>query len=377
MELDAVQTPALLVRLDRVRANLAELLRRAGGPERLRPHLKTTKIPQIWALLLDAGIVHFKCATTKEAAALLGLAESRGDGVDLLVAHALRGPNLARLAALAAEFPRQRLALLCEDPAHAAEAAARGLGLFLDLDPGSRRSGVPLEQAERAAATAAAAGEALRGWHYYEGEVRDRDSAARQRACFERYGHLLDALRPLEAGVGPTRAAELELVTSGTPAFDAALAYPGFRGRRHRVSAGTVVFHDLTSEGFGLEGFRFAATVLATVASAPAPGHVTLDAGSKGVDAACGTPCCAVLGWPGLEPQEPSEEHLPLVARDGRTPPVGARVELVPRHVCPTVNLYDEALLMEGEEIVAVVPVAARGHSTVSSTARSSSPPAR
>ena len=134
------------------------------------------------------------------------------------------------------------------------------------------------------------------------------------------------------------------------------------RRRRHRVSPGTVVFHDLSSQEFGLEGFQFAATVLASVASAPDPRHLTLDAGSKGIDAACGTPCCAVEGWPGLEPQIPSEEHLPLLVRDDRAPAVSARLELVPCHVCPTVNLYDRAVLLEGEVIVAVVPVAARGH---------------
>jgi len=362
IELDAVQTPALLVRLDRVRSNLAELLRRADGPERLRPHLKTTKIPEVWALLFEAGIRRFKCATTKEAAVLLQLAEARGQEADLLVAYAHRGPNLARLAALAAEHPRQRLSLLCEDPEHAAEAAGKGLGLYLDLDPGSLRSGVPLDQAGRAAATVAAAGEALRGWHSYEGEVRDPDPAERQRRCFARYERLLEALPALESIAGPDRAGELELVTSGTPGFDAALAYPGFCDRLHRVSPGTVVFHDLTSQEFGLEGFRFAATVLTTVASAPAPGRLTLDAGSKAVDAACGVPHCAVVGWDGLVPEAPSEEHLPVEARSGRTPPAGARLELVPRHVCPTVNLYDLAVLLDGERGARLVPVRGRGH---------------
>lgn len=109
--------------------------------------------------------------------------------------------------------------------------------------------------------------------------------------------------------------------------------------------------------------------MLATVVSAPTALRRTLDAGSKAVDAACGTPCCAVAGWPGLEPQEPSEEHLPLLVRSGPAPAPGARLELIPRHVCPTVNLHERAVLLEGEEIVAVVPVAARGHESAGGAA--------
>ncbi len=353
-------TPALLVRLDRVRANLAELLRRAGGPGRLRPHLKTTKIPAVWQLLLHGGLDAFKCATVKEAEVLLELARATGRSVDLLVAFPHRGANLALLSALAARHPAQRLAVLAEDPDHAGEAAAAGLGVFVDLDPGGRRSGIPFAQEERVRHTAAAAGSALRGWHAYEGEVRDADPGAREERCARRYRALADLLDRLDPSVGRTE--EFELVTSGTPAFDHALAAPELRGRRLRVSPGTVLYHDTTSAAFGLRGFTPAATVLATVVSAPAPGHLTLDAGSKAVDAACGDPVAEVLGHPGLLALTPSEEHLPLRVTAGEAPPPGSLLELVPRHVCPTVNLYDEAVLLEGERIRGPAPVAARGH---------------
>ena len=42
-----------------------------------------------------------------------------------------------------------------------------------------------------------------------------------------------------------------------------------------------------------------------------------------------------------------------------------ALVQLAPRHVCPTVNLADEAVLLDGDEVRAIVPVAARGHETL------------
>ena len=75
MAADAAEllTPALLIRVDRVRRNIETMLGELdGSPERWRPHVKTSKIPQVFDLLLDAGIRQFKCATTREAAVLLG-----------------------------------------------------------------------------------------------------------------------------------------------------------------------------------------------------------------------------------------------------------------------------------------------------------------
>ena len=53
---DELQTPALVVYLDRVRANVQRVIELAGGADRWRPHLKTTKIPEVWAELLAAGV---------------------------------------------------------------------------------------------------------------------------------------------------------------------------------------------------------------------------------------------------------------------------------------------------------------------------------
>jgi len=77
-----------------------------------------------------------------------------------------------------------------------------------------------------------------------------------------------------------------------------------------------------------------------------------------------GDPTCAVLGHPELRPLHPSEEHLPLAVAPGApVPALGDTLYLVPRHVCPTVNNFDAALLIEGGRIARVERVTARGHS--------------
>ncbi len=358
--LDDLLTPALLIDLGIVRQNLMRSLELIGHPDRWQPHVKTAKLPEVQALMLEAGLRSFKCATTREARVLLELADRMGLRIDLLLAMSLRGPNLERYASLADEHPNQTCSLLTEDAEHVREVEATGrpLGLYLDVDPGMGRSGVPLEDEARILATRDAAGTRLRGLHAYEGHFAGIPPSERPAAADALYPRLTELADRLSLG-------EAELITSGTPAFAIAARHPAFAGRRHRVSPGTVVYWDLSSRGTGLDGYDFAATVLSTVISRPAVGRLTLDAGSKAIDAAAGDPCAAVLGLPGLRAHRPSEEHLPVSVESGPSPRPGERLRLAPRHVCPTVNLADEAVLIEGGLVKAVVPVSARGHETL------------
>lgn len=351
-------TPLLLVRLDRVRSNvarMAELLAPHGGLARWRPHVKTAKVPQVLELLLAAGLRHFKSATVRETRVLLEVAEAGETPIDLLVAYSHRGPNLAALAELAARFPRHRLSVLSEDPAHARELRERNLGVFVDLDPRMGRSGIAFEDRSRIAEVARAAGAALRGWHAYEGHVRAPTPTERRSTC----APLFDELVNLASTFGSP---EHELVTSGTPTFVEALEHAGLARTNHRISPGIVVYWDHQSAALGPRGFLVAASVLARVISHPRPGRVTVDAGSKAVDAAVADPCVIVAGRPELVALRPSEEHLPLEVRAGPDPELGTLLELEPRHVCPMVNLAERCLLLDGARFVGLAQVSARAH---------------
>ena len=356
--LEHLPTPMLLVRLDRVRANLArmdELLAPHGGLARWRPHVKTAKVPEVLELLLARGLRRFKCATTREARVLLELAERRSEPIDLLVAYAHRGANLARIAELARLYPRHRLSMLSEESSHARELAERGLGVFVDLDPQMGRSGIALGERARIREVALAAGPALRGWHAYEGHVRATTAVERRSACTPLFDELADLAQTLG-----TR--EHETITSGTPTLVEALEHRGLAALQHTISPGIVVYWDHNSAALGLQGFRCAASVLARVISKPRAQRVTVDAGSKSVDASVADPCVSVAGWPGLVAARPSEEHLPLDVRSGPTPALGELLELEPRHVCPMVNLAERCALLEGDELLRVASVSARAH---------------
>jgi D-serine deaminase-like pyridoxal phosphate-dependent protein len=70
-----------------------------------------------------------------------------------------------------------------------------------------------------------------------------------------------------------------------------------------------------------------------------------------------------VMGNRGLTALSPSEEHLPFAVAEGAaTPRVGELLYLLPRHICPTVNNFDRALIVRGGTIELEEKVSARGH---------------
>jgi len=373
-ELDAalcarVMTPALVVYEDKVRRNVTRMIDYVGGdPLRWRPHLKTTKIPDVYAMLVDAGLRAFKCATVREARCMLEVLAARGTaGADLLIAYPLQGPSLQRAGALAAQFPATDLSVLSEDPGHAA-AVPEGLGVFVDVNPGMHRTGIPLAKSAHIIAVARAAGTRLRGIHFYDGHIHDDDATQRRAAAHAAYDALLGLLETLAAaGIRPG-----EVITSGTPTFRYALDFPGFAGGTvqgsnalHRISPGTVVFHDFQYDEL-LEDVDLepAAVVLARVVSHPREGLITCDAGSKSIAAECGNPVGFALGHPHLVGLSPSEEHLPMdvSAMNSHVPALGSMLYLVPRHICPSVNLAEKALLVRADGQTEVVEVAGRAH---------------
>jgi D-serine deaminase-like pyridoxal phosphate-dependent protein len=359
-------SPALVVFLEHVRRNVDTIVALLGNrPERWRPHLKTTKSPRLWSELLTRGVRAFKCATVGEATALLALARAHGEAVDLLVAYPHHGPAVERLAELAREFGEARVSVLVESAEDVARWP-RPIGFFVDLNPGMDRTGAL--GAAQVLAIARAAGERLRGLHWYDGHHTSAHAAERERAAHAGYREFVEiALELVRRGMRVD-----ELVTSGTPALRAALSFAPFDAlhelwpaAQHRVSPGTVVLHDVRSEECDPTlGLVPAALVLSRVVSRPRRGRATCDAGSKALGADAHGPIAAVLDWPRLVPAAPSEEHLPLEAADGvdELPARGAPLWLVPRHVCTTVNLYDEFVLVEKGRVVGRAPVSARGH---------------
>jgi D-serine deaminase-like pyridoxal phosphate-dependent protein len=358
---EQIQTPALAIYLDVVDHNISTTLRLLGGnPNRWRPHIKTAKIDSIIRRLVEHGVRQFKCATTLELQTACDVGAE-----DVLVAYPCVGARATRVREIAQEYPRVQISALVENAGGIDAFAGSNVGLFIDVNAGMNRTGIREELVEEILHIAKAIrqrGLRFRGLHYYDGHHRADDLAQRTAEAHRGYDHLLGIV----AHLASARLDVEEIITSGTPSFPAALDYQPFQNAKflHRISPGTIVYNDVTSLSQLSEelDYRPAALVITTVVSRPAGSIITCDAGHKTVSADSGDPTCAVLGHPELTPIHPSEEHLPMQVTNGaRVPEIGEQLYLIPRHVCPTVNNFDHALLIQGREIVDVANVTARG----------------
>jgi D-serine deaminase-like pyridoxal phosphate-dependent protein len=362
--IEDVMTPALVVYPDIVASNLERTVELLGGDaDRWRVHIKTAKLGYTVRMMVERGMRNFKCATTLEL-----LVACQCGAADVLLAYPSIGANARRVREIAEQFPRVRISALAENEEQVRQWRGSRVGIFLDINPGMNRTGIEESHGREVITLARAIGAGgleFRGMHYYDGQHRAPDERERTAAAHEGYDRLLEMVKEIERiGVRVP-----EVVTAGTPTLHCSLSYEGFRsaGFIHRISPGTVVYSDASSLAQLPKeyGYRPAVLVLTRVVSHPRAGVVTCDAGHKAVSADAGVPTCVVAGHPELTPLSPSEEHLPLEVQGGAAgPQVGEVLYLFPRHVCPTVNNFDDALLVRTGEIESVEKVTARGRET-------------
>lgn len=346
---DEVPSPALLLDEARIDANIASMLRIAGDPGRLRPHLKTHKLPQLVRRQVAVGITKAKVATIAEAemAAVHGVR-------DVLLSLQPVGPNAARLVRLLALFPQVRFSAVVDDVAVAAQLAKRVaesgvervLGVFLDLDIGQHRTGVApgpgavavVEEIRRHAELQ------FRGLHAYDGHLGITDLTARTSGCDAGYAAVEALRQQLEAGGISVGA----IIAGGSPTFP-------IHARRSGVelSPGTTVFWDA---GYGTKlpdlPFEPAAFLITRVVSRPAPDCLCLDLGHKAVSAEMAPPRAVFPALPDAEAVSHSEEHLVIRTSRAAEFQIGNVLYAIPWHVCPTVALHQEAwLVREGKAV--------------------------
>lgn len=358
--IEDVATPALAIYADLVDANIAATLRLlAGDGNRWRPHVKTAKLACVMERLVERGVRAFKCATTRELSTACAAGAS-----DVLLAYPVVGSNARRVQEIAGRFLAASVSVLVESDLHVSQWVGSPVGLYIDVNPGMNRTGIEehrVDEVVRLAKEIRSAGLDFLGLHYYDGQLGACEPALREAVAHRGYDRLMQLVLALqEAGLAVD-----EVITAGTPTLPCSLSYPAFSAApfNHRVSPGTIVYGDGTSLAQlpRSSGLCPAAVVVSTVVSHPTHRMFTADAGHKTVSADAGVPTCAVLGKPGVVPLEPSEEHLPMRAPTDSSVSLGEVVYLLPRHICPTVNNFDDALIVRGGRIVAVEPVTARG----------------
>lgn len=335
-----VASPALLIYPDRVEENIRRMVRVARGPGRLRPHIKTHKLGQLVRLHLAHGIQKFKCATIAEAEVL-----ATENAPDVLVAYQLVGPNVARLLELVRTFPKTRFSSLIDHPLVARElsrtfaAAGIALDVWIDLDCGMHRTGIPPAGAVQLATDISSfSGMRFAGLHAYDGHIHDTDVAVRRVKCDASFAEVERLRSELERGGLAVPA----IVAGGTPTFVFHAARPDIE-----CSPGTCVLWD---HGYATTlpdlDFLPSAAVLTRVVSKPAPDRLCLDLGHKAIASEMPHPRVYFPELTDANPVMHSEEHLVVeTARAAGFNP-GDAVFGIPWHICPTVALHSRAVVV-------------------------------
>ena len=358
---DTVLTPALIIYSDIVEANIRNTICLLGGDvNRWRPHIKTAKLAMTMKLMVQHGVKQFKCATSLELSTLCEC-----DAKDVLLAYPALGPNAVRAREIANQYTNVAISALIDDEAVLGAWKSGRVGLFVDINSGMDRTGIPLAGIEKAVRLITSMEKyriPFRGLHCYEGHLAGLElpeRMSRAHAIYDQLVRLVDNLKKHGITIP-------ELVTTGTPAFPCALSYTAWSSCAclHRVSPGTVVYCDSSSiaQMPADYGYCPAAVVLTRVVSRPSATLITCDAGYKTVSVDRGVPNCVVAGHPEARPLGPSEEHLPIeTSAAGAASALGELLYLIPRHVCPTVNNFDHALIAADGHIVDIQRVTARG----------------
>jgi D-serine deaminase-like pyridoxal phosphate-dependent protein len=359
--LDELATPAVLIDLAVLEANIARQAERAReAGVKLRPHAKTHKSPQIARLQLAAGARGISLAKTSEAEVFAG------EGFDdIFLAYPIVGRGKPeRLLALS---EKTRLAVGVDSLEGATAlgqvfaTASRRLDVRLKIDCGYHRVGVPPENAlELARRIAELPGVLLAGVFTHGGQAYAAESAEQTAEAASSEGDaVVRVARELAASGLPIQ----EISVGSTPTARLVMRVPGITECR----PGNYVFHDGSQVALGTCGPEDCAMmVLATVVSVPAPDRVVLDAGSKTLSTDPLRPRGAghglVLGT-GSRIAKLSEEHgvIHVAESDRGHFRVGQRVRILPNHACVISNLHDRLHGVRAGRIETEFEVAARG----------------
>ncbi|MFN8475141.1 MAG: alanine racemase [Anaerolineae bacterium] len=344
MRVSDIETPALVLDLDRVERNIAET--QAYCDEHglaFRPHIKTHKIPALAHWQMRAGAVGIACQKLGEAEVMAAA------GVpDILIPYNIIGASklerLVRLTHQAAMSVAVDSELTVRGLSEAMAAHGTSVGVLIEVATTIERAGVvATEEVIRLARLI----ESLPGleWRGIMLYPSNAENAAHLQAVCE----ALDA-----AGLTP------KVVSGGgSPSMRRQHEVP----RLTEVRIGTYIFEDMTGVRggyFSLE--RCAATLLCTVVSAPTPDRVILDGGSKTLTTEGGPPFGYIVELPDAQIYKLNEEHAYVdVSACPTKPQIGDRVHVIPNHVCVAVNLHNQAYGVRGDWVEVIWPIAARG----------------
>jgi len=348
LSIDDLDTPAILIDAGRAEANIARAQAHADRHGlKLRPHIKTHKLPYWAKKQVAAGAVGITCQKIGEAEVMAdaGLA-------DIFLPYNILGR--AKLERLLALHGRVTLSVTAdsretlEGLAATFTDAGHKLPVLVECDTGMGRCGV--QSASEAVALAReidkAKGLTFGGLMTYPAAGRAAEAEAWLAGAKQALAASGLECQRISSGGTPDmwRSGEDSVVTEYRP--------------------GTYIYLDRYQVAKGVGSLDDCAlTVLSTVVSHPTPTRAILDAGSKALssDTLGLADFGELLGVPGARITGLSEEHGNVMLSGEAKLRIGERVRIVPDHCCVVTNLFDQVHLIAGERVLETLPVAARG----------------
>jgi D-serine deaminase-like pyridoxal phosphate-dependent protein len=354
--LDKLQTPCIVIDLEKAKANIKEMQDIADLYHcKLRPHIKTHKMIPFAKLQLKYGAAGITCAKVSEA-------EVMADGGidDIFIAYPLIGSfRVKRAIELAGRVRRLILAVDSLEGAAALDEAARGAGITfevrLEVDTGAKRTGVLRQHAvDLAKEIKQMANLNLTGIYTFKSLVYDGKPTTDPDTAGQEEGELMKRI------ADEIRAAGIPLtdISAGSTPTGMQAARTGMVTE---IRPGTYIFKDYMLYKEGITRLEdVAAHFYATVVSTPSEEYAVIDGGTKTfpMDIQLNTapyyyPSYAIFEEnDDLQLIRMNEEHGIVTSKSGRTGlKVGQKIKLTPVHVCTAINMQNQVYLYDGQDV--------------------------
>ena len=368
---DNIDTPCLLLDLTKVHANMARLhgLMATAGIA-VRAHAKAHKCPELAQVQIAAGAVGICCQKVSEAAVFLSAGIN-----DIVVTNQIIGRQKAqRFVQLVCEAQaKQASVAICVDHALQIEQLTSALQAFpnaiarvwIEIDVGQGRCGVTSIEDALALLRLIAAKPQLSfvGLQAYHGSMQHVRTAAEREAISERIQamvkqYVASCAEQLNVLGLPGLPSQIAVAGGGTGSYE----LDAVSGIYTEVQPGSYVLMDAdyskNERGTHDGQFANALTVLCSVIS-ERPGQIVIDGGLKCFAVDSGLPEALTAG---LRVKSVSDEHATIEVLDLNLQPlIGKKLEFIPGHCDPTVNLHDEFVVHQAGSVFARWPISARG----------------
>ncbi|CAM2821845.1 DSD1 family PLP-dependent enzyme [Legionella worsleiensis] len=363
--LRGVDTPCLLIDLDKLKENIRVMQDYATQVGvGLRPHCKTHKCSRIAQLQLEAGALGISAAKLSEAEQLI----QQGISSVLITSPIVSEYKLTRLSRCLKNAPD--LLLVVDNPQNAEALNQLGqmlnqpIRVLIDVDPGIGRTGIAPDAAlDFALFLQNKPWLQVQGIQCYAGNLQHISDYHERKVAslktMEMASGLFRALKPLFS--------EFNILTgSGTGTFD----IDPEASEVTEIQPGSYTVMDVQYESIGsrenprqFNRFKNALTLLTTVISANRKEHVTVDAGTK-----------AIYFDPNYQPRIISHPHLfydwggfgdehGKIMGNAPLPGCAELIEMIVPHCDPTINLYDQYVIVQNNEVIDLWDIDLRGKS--------------